>query len=94
MAPKAWIMTHLRELVWFPASGFSEGPVAEDIYEWQAMLLGPSSSPYEGGIFFISIRFPPDYPFKPPMVSWKTPILTPTSTNPRLPSVTRHRYLE
>ncbi|ESQ30886.1 hypothetical protein EUTSA_v10012239mg [Eutrema salsugineum] len=84
MAPKAWIMTHLRELVWFPASGFSAGAVAEDIYEWQEMLLGPLSSPYEGGIFFISIRFPPDYPFKPPMVSWKTPILHPNIDKPRV----------
>ncbi|ESQ44697.1 hypothetical protein EUTSA_v10003324mg [Eutrema salsugineum] len=84
MAPKAWIMTHLRELVRFPASGFSTGPVVEDIYEWQATLLGPPSNPYEGGIFFISIHFPPAYPFKPPMVSWKTPILHSNTDKPRV----------
>ncbi|ESQ46447.1 hypothetical protein EUTSA_v10000688mg [Eutrema salsugineum] len=84
MAPKAWIMINLRELVRFPASWFSAGPVAEDILEWQATLLGPPSSPYEGGIFFISIRFPPDYPFKPPMVSWKTPILHPNIDKPHV----------
>ncbi|ESQ43702.1 hypothetical protein EUTSA_v10015544mg [Eutrema salsugineum] len=84
MTPKAWIMTHLRELRRFSASGFSAGPVAEDIYEWQATLLGPPSSPYEGGIFLISIRFPPEYPFRPPMVSWKTPILHPNIDKPRV----------
>ncbi|ESQ38868.1 hypothetical protein EUTSA_v10022476mg [Eutrema salsugineum] len=77
-------MTHLRELLRFPASGFNAGPVAEDIYDWQATLLGPPSSPYEGGIFFISIRFPPEYPFRPPIVSWKTPILHPNIYKPRV----------
>ncbi|XP_024011278.1 ubiquitin-conjugating enzyme E2 11-like [Eutrema salsugineum] len=48
------------------------------------MLLGLPSGPYEGGIFFISIRFPPDYPLKPPMVSWKTPILHPNIDKPRV----------
>ncbi|ESQ38849.1 hypothetical protein EUTSA_v10022482mg [Eutrema salsugineum] len=70
-------MIHLRELLQFPASGFGAGPVAENIYEWQATLLCPPRSPYEGGIFFISIHFPPEYPFRPPRVSWKTPILHP-----------------
>ncbi|ESQ38588.1 hypothetical protein EUTSA_v10029177mg [Eutrema salsugineum] len=76
-------MTHLRELLQFLVSEFSAGPVAEDIYEWQATLLGPPRSPYEGGIFFISIHFPPEYPFRPPMVSWKTPILHPNIDKPR-----------
>ncbi|ESQ50958.1 hypothetical protein EUTSA_v10023092mg [Eutrema salsugineum] len=84
MAPKAWIMTHQRELLRFPASGFSARPMAEDIYEWQEMLLGPTSSPYEGGIFFISIRFPPEYPFRPPTVSWKAPILHPNIDKPHV----------
>ena len=44
------------------------GPKCDNIYEWIAQIKGPDKSVYDGGTFLLEIKFPSDYPFKPPRV--------------------------
>jgi ubiquitin-conjugating enzyme E2 G2 len=54
-----------------PPEGVAAGPVNDDdFFVWEALIVGPQDTPYESGCFLARLKFPPDYPFAPPKMTF------------------------
>lgn len=49
-------------------------PNEDDITKWSGYIMGPEDTPYEGGKFELNIEFTDNFPYKPPIVYFTTPI--------------------
>lgn len=78
----AWQSRHLfkgiRAIKELPASAGlairSLPPRDSHFRNWEAKVIGPTNTPYSGGIFLFHISLHEKYPFKPPTVQAKTKI--------------------
>ena len=72
------LMTEYRSLATNPIEGITAGPPDEsDFFVWHCLLSGPEGTPYEGGVFAATMRFPCDYPLSPPSLRFTPPLLHP-----------------
>ena len=74
------IKNEFRELIYRPIAnlGCTFGLFNEDdFYRWRVTFLGPKDSLYKGGMFYLELKFPKDYPNNPPQINFLTPIFHP-----------------
>ncbi|XP_014521555.1 ubiquitin-conjugating enzyme E2 34 isoform X1 [Vigna radiata var. radiata] len=62
-----------RALCKEPVSHVVARPSPSDILEWHYVLEGSEGTPFAGGYYYGKIKFPPEYPYKPPGISMTTP---------------------
>ncbi|CAI5733955.1 unnamed protein product [Peronospora destructor] len=48
-------------------------PLETNILEWHYVITGTKDTPYEDGYYHGKLKFPPEYPMKPPSVLMMTP---------------------
>ena len=79
---KSRLLLELREFNKDPLPYCSAGPIDDNnICHWEATILGNFDSPYIGGVFFLDIKFPNDYCFSPPKITFTTKIFHPNINN-------------
>jgi len=56
-----------------PSPNIIAKPNLSNIIEWHYVIFGPEDSPFKGGVFHGKLKFPPEFPHKPPSIMMTTP---------------------
>eukprot|EP01125_Pyxidicula_operculata_P019779 TRINITY_DN719_c0_g1_i4.p1 TRINITY_DN719_c0_g1~~TRINITY_DN719_c0_g1_i4.p1 ORF type:complete len:360 (+),score=101.49 TRINITY_DN719_c0_g1_i4:1498-2577(+) len=59
-----------KELQKDPVEGFCVEFDDSDILTWKIYVEGPPGTPFEGGIFQMEMKFPPEFPMQPPALKF------------------------
>eukprot|EP00029_Vermamoeba_vermiformis_P007146 TRINITY_DN2_c0_g1_i1.p1 TRINITY_DN2_c0_g1~~TRINITY_DN2_c0_g1_i1.p1 ORF type:complete len:150 (-),score=59.27 TRINITY_DN2_c0_g1_i1:69-518(-) len=66
------LQKEFKELQEKPLPWATTALVDDNLHKWKCTIEGPENSPYEKGIFTVTLEIPPEYPFKPPKVTFLT----------------------
>ena len=69
----ARLRKELKALQKEPVDNIRALPHESNILEWHYVIEGGKDTPYEGGWYHGTIKFPKEYPFKPPSIEMFTP---------------------
>lgn len=61
--------------------GINACPEENNIYKWDGYIIGPDETPWENGVFKITMEFPVEYPSKPPNIKFISKIFHPNVYN-------------
>lgn len=67
------LQKEFRALCKEPVPNVVARPSPSDILEWHYVLEGSEGTPFAGGVYHGKVKFPPEYPYKPPGISMITP---------------------
>ncbi|CAI4828662.1 CCT_1a_G0052870.mRNA.1.CDS.1 [Saccharomyces cerevisiae] len=72
------LQNELLQLLSSTTESISAFPVDDnDLTYWVGYITGPKDTPYSGLKFKVSLKFPQNYPFHPPMIKFLSPMWHP-----------------
>ena len=71
------LMQDLKKLTNCPTDGITAGPHGADLMKWDAAIAGPEDTPWEGGLYRLTLLFAEEYPHKAPEVRFVTKMFHP-----------------
>lgn len=67
---KSRLMRDLSKLEKEEDDSIFASPLENNIYQWEAVILGPEGTAWEGGIFKLDLKFEDSYPSKAPKIQF------------------------
>ena len=79
---KRRLMNDFRKLKNDPPEGISATPRDDNLFVWDCVIFGVDDTIWEDAVLKLTLKFPQDYPTKPPMAFFDTYVFHPNVFQP------------